>query len=246
MSSEIRLEDTEDGSPLMMSPSALSGLRASSPDARQWWLLVTGFLLSILVAATIAGALQRSGDWAGGLAWERDLLLAIPHESAPAIDLVLLTLPWLSSNTLLLPIVIIISLYLWRSRGRGDLALQLIVVDLGTAVLTPLLKVMFARPRPELWEHRGQYAWASYPSGHAMIAIAVYGTIALLAYRERGLVWPTALLAILAAISLYSRMYLGVHWPTDVLAGLLIGAVWLAFTVFAFRAARVDGEELPS
>ena len=210
----------------------------------QWGLVAVGFVLSIAVAAAVAWVLQATGDWTRGLGWERALLASIPAELPFTVDLLFLTLPWLSSNTLVMPLVIIGCLWLWRSRGRPDLALHLFVVDLGTFLLTPLLKIIYERPRPDLWTHRGQYAWSAFPSGHAMIGIAVFGTIALLAYRERGLRWPAFLLATLLAVSLYSRMYLGVHWPTDVLGGAAIGATWLAFTYVAFgrpSSLYVDG-----
>ena len=203
--------------------------------APRWGLVAVGFILSIAVAAIIAWGLQASGDWMSGLAWERALLTSISPELPAAVDLAFLTLPWLSSNTLVMPIVLLGCLWLWRVRRRPDLALHLFVVDFGTFVLTPLLKTLYERPRPDLWAHRGQYAWSAFPSGHAMIGIAVFGTIALLAYRERRLRWPAFVLATLLAISLCSRMYLGVHWPTDVLGGAMIGAVWLAFTWAAFE-----------
>ena len=215
----------------------------SVAGAPRWGLVAIGFILSIATAAAIAAFLQGSGDWTRGLAWERSLLSGIRSELPWAVDLIFLTLPWLSSNTLVMPVVLIACLWLWRARHRPDLALQLFVVDLGTLVLTPLLKVLYERPRPDLWTHRGQYAWSAFPSGHAMIGIAVFGTIAILAYRERGLLWPAFVLATLLAISLYSRMYLGVHWPTDVLGGAAIGAVWLAFTLVAFRSSSPNIDE---
>jgi undecaprenyl-diphosphatase len=201
----------------------------------QWWLVAVGFISSIAAAAAFAWVLQSSGDWNQGLAWERALLTSIPAELPWTLDLIFLTLPWLSSNTVVMPLLVLACLWLWRAHGRPDLALHLFIVDLGTLILTPLLKVLHERPRPDLWAHRGQYAWSAFPSGHAMIGIAVFGTIAILAYRERKLRWPTFALAVLLCISLYSRMYLGVHWPTDVIGGALIGAVWLGFTLAAFK-----------
>lgn len=204
----------------------------------RWWLVAIGFVVAVLTATAMAEFLQASGDWSGGLAWERSVMLSIPNQLPWAVDLLFLTLPWLSSNTTVMPIIAIICLWLWVVRKRADLALHLFIVDLGTFILTPLLKIMYDRPRPDLWEHRGQYAWSSFPSGHAMIGVAVFATIAVLAYRERGVRWPAAVLGVLLAISLFSRVYLGVHWPTDVIGGAAIGAVWMGFTLAAFRPVR--------
>lgn len=216
------------------------GTPGATVRSARWDLVFLGFMLAIATAAIFAEALKASGDWTLGLAWEREFLQGIPRELPWAIDLLFLTLPWLSSNTVVFPIVILVCLWLWRVRHRPDIALHLFIVDFGTFVLTPLLKLLYDRARPDLWTHRGQYAWASYPSGHAMIAVAVYVTIAWLAYRERGAVWPAVILGALMLVSLFSRLYLGVHWPTDVIAGMAIGAVWLALTLPAFRQARVD------
>jgi undecaprenyl-diphosphatase len=57
----------------------------------------------------------------------------------------------------------------------------------------------------------------SFPSGHAMTAFAVAGTVALLAPRLR---WPVLGLA---AVIAFSRVYLGVHFWIDVLAGTALG-----------------------
>ena len=165
-------------------------------------------------------------------------MLGIDRDVPVAFDWLLLGLPWLGTNLTLLPIVAAFSLWLWRRKGRSDLGLQLVIVSLGSLVMNVVLKDLFDRPRPDLWEHRGQYAWASYPSGHAIVCVAVFFTIALMLYRERGWRWPFVAAAALMVVVLYSRLYLGVHWPTDVVGGLLLGVVWLAVTQYAFAPFR--------
>ena len=150
----------------------------------------------------------------------------------------MLGLPWVGTNLTLLPIILAVSLWLWRKKARGELALELVIVSLGSLIMNAVLKDVFNRPRPELWEHRGQFAWASYPSGHAIVGTAVFVTIALMLYRERGWRWPFAATATLMVVVLYSRLYLGVHWPTDLIGGLLIGLAWLATTQYAFAPFR--------
>ena len=184
--------------------------------------------------------LESSGDWRVGLPWERALMLGIDRDVPRAFDWMMLGLPWLGTNLTLLPIVAMFSVWLWRRKGRGDLGLQLLVVSLGSLVMNAVLKDLFDRPRPDLWEHRGQYAWSSYPSGHAIVCTSVFFTIALMLYRERGWRWPFIAAATLMLVVLYSRLYLGVHWPTDVVGGFLLGVVWLAVTQYAFAPLRVQ------
>ncbi len=192
---------------------------------------------------------ESSGDWRIGLPWERALMLSIDRTMPVAFDWLMLGLPWLGTNLTLLPIIALFSLWLWRKQSRGELALQLVVVSLGSLIMNAALKDAFGRPRPDLWEHRGQYAWSSYPSGHAIVCASVFFTIALMLLRERGWRWPFAAVTILMVVVLYSRLYLGVHWPTDVVGGLLIGLVWLAATQYAFapfrRTSRVREKSEP-
>jgi undecaprenyl-diphosphatase len=117
------------------------------------------------------------------------------------------------------------------------------VTVVGSLVLNAVLKDVFSRPRPELWPHRGQYQWSAYPSGHAIVGVALFFTVARMLCRERGWRWPFAAAAALLSVNLYSRLYLGVHWPTDVLGGLIVGFVWLCVTEYAF--ARFDVLDVP-
>jgi undecaprenyl-diphosphatase len=165
-------------------------------------------------------------------------MLGIDRTAPAAVDWVMLALPWLGTNLTVLPILVAFALWLWCRKRRGELALQLVTVSLGSLIMNAVLKDLFNRPRPDLWEHRGQFAWASYPSGHAIVCTAVYFSIALMLYRERGWRWPFVAAGTLAVVALYSRLYLGVHWPTDMVGGLAIGVVWLAATEYAFAPFR--------
>ena len=200
---------------------------------------VAGLLATGLVGAAFALWVQSSGDWRSGLPWERSLLLGIDHSVPAPVDWLMLGLPWIGTNLTLMPIIAAFSLWLWRRRQRGDLALHLMVVATGSLILNAVLKDVYQRPRPELWAHRGQYQWASFPSGHAIVGVSVMFTIAVMLRRERGWWWPVFVAACVLVLNLYSRLYLGVHWPTDIIGGLVIGAVWLAVTQYAFR--RLEG-----
>ena len=113
-------------------------------------------------------------------------------------------------------------------------ALHLVIVALGSLALNPSMKYLLDRDRPDLFPLRGMYRWASYPSGHAILTVALYFTIALQLRHARGWRWPFVVAAAIVLITCYSRVYLGVHWPTDLIGGLLIGVVWLAGTWRAF------------
>jgi undecaprenyl-diphosphatase len=113
----------------------------------------------------------------------------------------------------------------------GGIAVSLI----GSSVIDGLLKSWIARPRPDLVPHLVQVTNASFPSGHAMIASAVYLTLALMlaegmprdGWRGRAArVAVVAFFSLLAVLIGMSRVYLGVHWPSDVLAGWCFGTAW--------------------
>lgn len=202
---------------------------------------VAGLFATGLLGAAFALVIRSSGDWRSGLPWERALLLGIDRSVPLAFDRLMLVLPWMGTNLTLLPVIVACSLWLWRRKRREDLALHLMTVATGSLILNAVLKAAFDRPRPELWEHRGQYQWASYPSGHAIVGVSVMFTIAILLHRERGWRWPFVAATCVLMLNLYSRLYLGVHWPTDIIGGLVVGSAWLLITLYAFRPVDRGG-----
>ncbi len=196
---------------------------------------MAGYFGALLVGILFAQLMRRTGNWDQGLPWERTMILRTHVKLPEPIDSLMLVLPWLGTNITLLPLVVAVSLWLLVRRKRPDLAAHLVTVQLGSLTLNALLKDIFDRPRPELFEQRGQHAWAAFPSGHAIASVSVLLTVAILLRRERGWNWPMRAAVALLVISLYSRLYLGVHWPTDIVGGVLVGLVWLGATMAAFR-----------
>jgi undecaprenyl-diphosphatase len=104
-------------------------------------------------------------------------------------------------------------------------------------------KLLVGRPRPHVvWRVIDLPRSPSFPSGHALGSMAVYGGLALVLSRSaRG--WRKALMiATGVGLSLLiglTRIYLGVHYPTDVVAGWCAG---LACALLAYVLARPPGE----
>jgi membrane-associated phospholipid phosphatase len=112
----------------------------------------------------------------------------------------------------------------------------------GSVVLLLLLKALFARPRPYVEQPLLIETYYSFPSGHAMEAVVLYGTLTyftVLALRtwwtRAGVIFSTSLLVLLIG---FSRMYLGVHYFSDVIAGFAAGSVWLSTCIMAMELIR--------
>lgn len=200
----------------------------------RWDLVVVGYCTAIGAGLGYALLMENFGSWNEGLPWERAVMARV-HASAlpPAADWVMVAAPWLGTNWTALPIAVALSIWLGYRR-RWDLVLPIMVIQFGSNTLNALIKHIAWRERPELWEKRGQFAWPSYPSGHAIATMSVLLFLTILLVRERGVKWAPVLVAPVVLLVLYSRLYLGVHWPTDVVGGVLIGVIWLFTILRAF------------
>lgn len=114
-------------------------------------------------------------------------------------------------------------------RQRKREALLFLLAFVLSRIFDPLLKLVFQRARPELWEVPARPTSYSFPSGHAFSSLIVYGTAAYLLaqlYPQwRRLYWFVA--ALWVFLIGFSRVYLGVHWPSDVLGGFALGLVMI-------------------
>ena len=105
-----------------------------------------------------------------------------------------------------------------------------------SAFINAFLKDFFQDPRPDIQLMLDPKVGTSYgwPSGHAQIAVTLWG---LLAYELKNK-WITIGALTLIALIAFSRMYLGVHDFGDVFSGLVIGSfillIWHYAIIYKF------------
>jgi membrane-associated phospholipid phosphatase len=145
-------------------------------------------------------------------------------------------------NTLTLAVLLLwLAAVLVATRRRFE-AVVVTATFGGGRILNEVLKALFDRARPDIFEWGTDVVSASFPSAHAMSAAIAYGTLAYMvrwlgagpAARRAAWILATVLVSGVAA----SRVYLGVHYPSDALAGILAGALWTAIVLSALPAAR--------
>ena len=122
----------------------------------------------------------------------------------------------------------------------------------GTALVSTVVKGFMARARPvagnDLRVVAAPLGGSSFPSGHVLTYVGVYGFLAFLAAT---LVRPAALRRLLVGFFVGlvglvgpSRIQQGHHWPTDVTASYLLGTSYLLGVVAIYR--RLKGRRVAS
>jgi len=146
---------------------------------------------------------------------------------------------------LLFMLTTIVMLWLWHKKHY---IIPLLVSVTGSLSFTYLGKLVFSRARPALSIY--SESTFSFPSGHACIAIALYGFIGYLLicftrswHARVNIFFATLMVVLLIGIS---RVYLGVHYISDVWSGYLLGTIWLIIAISLSEWFRHNQENTDS
>ena len=119
---------------------------------------------------------------------------------------------------------------------------QITLVLALASISNMILKRFIDRARPGI-EHLVVVKTLSYPSGHAMSAMAFYGFLIYLVYHfnmhkaiKAAVIFLLALLILSIGVS---RIYLGVHFPSDIVGGFIAGLIWVFFCILIFNLIEV-------
>ena len=142
-----------------------------------------------------------------------------------------------------------LSVYLWRSGFGSDALVFGVFIAAGAFEIFYKFNLHHPRPPHSLAEAdgpsisqvlSGSSAQNSFPSGHMLRTVIVYGLIGFVIHRlsPSRRVRNLAVIGAIAVIVLVAvdRLYLDVHWESDVIGGLILGSIGLlAGTVWLDR-----------
>lgn len=198
------------------------------------------FVLGGLFVALAAAASINGGALL--LTWDEPIQRFVENERSDLATEIFRRFSFLGSTKVVLSLGAIMAFVAWRRcRVAG---LVVLAAMLSRPLLEFTLKAGVDRDRPDL-ERLVAGNGPSFPSGHVMAAVALWGLLPLvvaLSTRRRGVWWAAMVTSMILIVGIgASRTYLGVHWFSDVVGGLIVGVFFLLGVEWLFtRRHRHD------
>jgi undecaprenyl-diphosphatase len=176
-------------------------------------------------------------------------ILELRAHSSPPTTRVMLTASAIAHGRIAVPIALAIALALFAMRRRTA-ALFYVIACISGEILMLILKELVHHHRPiGISPKLTDAGWYSFPSGHAMLAVIIFGLGVFLLTSSSGTgvrAVALALASLFVILVALSRVYLGAHWPSDVVGALIAGLGWSAALWDAWGAkARDSGLGIP-
>lgn len=192
--------------------------------------------LALLIGSSISVFLLLAISINGNsiVAFDTTIIHFVQGFETAALTNIMKIFTFIGSRNATIPIAIITMFILYKVLHHRFELILLIITLLGSPILNKLLKNFFHRARPDL--HRlieiGGY---SFPSGHAMNAMTLYGILTYLLWKHAANRLHRTVLLACSFMMIFmigiSRIYLGVHYPSDIIAGYAAGFLWIIVTI---------------
>jgi undecaprenyl-diphosphatase len=185
-------------------------------------LAIGATVLFVVVAVFVTTGTTQQSDTA--------ILTAIHSHSSPFLDAAVPKLTLAGEPLLVGVIAVMVTVGLLYARRFSSAAIVGCGV-LGALALNYVIKQLFERPRPELWERLVTETSYSFPSGHATASAALALVMVAVLWHTKWRWHGIVLAAMYMFVVGLTRLYLGVHYPSDVIAGWCVAAVWVGAVV---------------
>lgn len=130
------------------------------------------------------------------------------------------------STTFIVILCLLFLLIFWKQKKGFIISVCLI----GSTIINNVIKLIVRRDRP-LDLMLVEESTFSFPSGHTMASVSMYGLLIYLVwksnYKKTTKIIITVLLGILTLAIASSRIYLGAHFASDIIGAILMSSIWL-------------------
>ena len=194
--------------------------------------VVIGVILSIAFTVVFARLFDFVQDHGKMITpFDRAILYFMFHHRARGLTQAATILAFMGSPPVIAGLALasaVLGLFWHKVRGA---AWTLPIAIIGAGLIIQGVKLVIKRPRPSFFAPLLHETGYSFPSGHSLIAMVVYGLLgyfALHLFKNAAARLLVRVLTVLIVVAIgVSRVYVGVHYPTDVLAGWVAGVPWL-------------------
>ncbi len=172
------------------------GLRVLGLRISGFYVMLGVFLVvgaTIAIVATMGFSELAEHVLAGGTqAFDVAILQWLHGQQRPLLTSMMLEMTYLGTGTVVIVVVGVTALFLWHTEHKHSARL-LLAATIGNILLNGALKLVYHRPRPTVFAWQTTAVSSSFPSGHAMSATVVYGTVAYLLMRLQKHHWSRVL-----------------------------------------------------
>lgn len=156
------------------------------------------------------------------------------------LDILFKTITWFGNPITIIGLVVI---FIVIFRNKDSLLLTISALD--SVILNSIIKHVVKRDRPNILRLVSESGY-SFPSGHAMISVCVYGFLfylAMVRIKNKYLRWVSCLILgfLIFGIGI-SRVYVGVHYASDIIAGYALAGIEIILLIQCEDLIKLRGK----